>query len=856
MRERKNLGRKKPDTVKELRQFLGLINFQRKFIPHCSEISKALCEITGKADKTKIEWTEEKEIAFSKLKEEVAKDVLLTYPNYDPDSEKLQLYVDASGSGAGACLQQTQNGECRVIGYAAMCFSNTQRNYSTTERELAAIRWGCEVFRPFLFGIAFLIYTDHKPLIYMYNMSAHNARIQRTLEDLSQYDFEIKYVPGVQNEAADFLSRMENPQQEQNVEGGLPKEFKILQKVEGGGNSLFEALLIGMENGWREYQEFPENHLQLREILVKELIRNPEKYKISNNKSELRRLKQMMYDSQLPCSEVLLAASSLFQLEIRVYHDIKIPVVYLANSDNRDRIVNLQCISLIHYNPIYTTKKLESISYDKANTLKVKENLTMPECDIEVGNLIEFKTHEQCSDHIYSMSTTTLYNGHKMCTLVDTGAQVCLIGSKTWERVKDGSEDLHVEEGIKFVGVVGSSTGCLGVTRLKLQIGEVQMEDSFEFAIVEEECLPCCVVIGLNFLEKLGAIINFRESYIEIGNNNNRITFGQSLNVALGAVPTIVTSIEAFNNEEQVRPLKFAVDNSQLQIMQEQNFALNSLRKRVGNRVTPKRWTNPSLNQFKRSFNSLKIVNNLLVKSIDSDLQAIVVSFELATEVIHKVHNKLAHLGRHKLLHLVKRQFWHPAMDKIAKEICRCCLYCQLNKVNVQGESPPTLKININEPFEMAAMDLVKFPTSKSGNVAALVVVDHASKWLAAAPVKNKTSSVIAKVLKYQIIPSLVRTPNSIISDNGLEFKGGETEAVLEEFNIRHIYSSPYSPQSNGAAERMNKTLIDIIRAQVDDITEWDKILPKSIKIYNSTYHSNLKCSPSEFLLHQNHQLV
>ena len=129
----------KPSTVTELRKFLGLVNFQRKFIPNCSQTMKCLSELTGAPKRTKIKWTEERDRAFDKLKEDMEKEILLTYPDYSPEAARLELYVDASGIGAGSCLMQKQDGIHKVIGYGSMAFSRTQQGYSTIERELVAI---------------------------------------------------------------------------------------------------------------------------------------------------------------------------------------------------------------------------------------------------------------------------------------------------------------------------------------------------------------------------------------------------------------------------------------------------------------------------------------------------------------------------------------------------------------------------------------------------------------------------------------------------------------------------------------------------------------------------------------------
>ena len=151
------------------------------------------------------------EKAFYTLKEEVMKDVLLSYPDYGPNAKRMELFVDASGSGCGAYLMQWQD-EHKVIAYNSMTFSETQRRYSATDRELAALRWAVNSFRCFLAGTPFVLVTDCKPLIFLNNMAPSNARIMRTLQELGEFDYELKYRPGVINEAADFLSRMDAPE--------------------------------------------------------------------------------------------------------------------------------------------------------------------------------------------------------------------------------------------------------------------------------------------------------------------------------------------------------------------------------------------------------------------------------------------------------------------------------------------------------------------------------------------------------------------------------------------------------------------------------------------------------------------
>ena len=167
----------KPKTVGEMREFLGLINFQRKFIPHCSTLQKPLTRITGGKSKKLIEWDSEMNEAFDRLKVEMAAEVELGYPDYSEGAEKLELYVDASDKGGGAYLAQQQGDERRIIGFASMTFTPAQLGYATIDRELAALRWGVKTFRPFLYGVPFVLFTDHQPLVHLDNMKLVCSRI-------------------------------------------------------------------------------------------------------------------------------------------------------------------------------------------------------------------------------------------------------------------------------------------------------------------------------------------------------------------------------------------------------------------------------------------------------------------------------------------------------------------------------------------------------------------------------------------------------------------------------------------------------------------------------------------------------
>ena len=116
----------RPTAVRELREFIGLINFQRKFISQCSVIMNPLSKLTGQARTTKIKWTGDIS-AFEKLREKFKQDIVLAFPDYSEDALPLKLHTDASGTGVGTCLVQRQGDSLRHIGYASLSFSSAEK---------------------------------------------------------------------------------------------------------------------------------------------------------------------------------------------------------------------------------------------------------------------------------------------------------------------------------------------------------------------------------------------------------------------------------------------------------------------------------------------------------------------------------------------------------------------------------------------------------------------------------------------------------------------------------------------------------------------------------------------------------
>ena len=191
-----------PSNLKELRNFLGLANYYRRFVKGCSHIAAPLNALTRKG--VSFKWSEQCAVAFDKLKRALVSAPVLAYPNF---CEPFLLFVDASSTGIGFTLGQVQNGKEVVIAYNGRGLNQAEKNYSTTEREALALVEGIKKFQPYLHRRRFTVVTDHSSLRWLMNVKDASGRLARWALLLQQYDFEIVHRPGKVHGNADSLSR-------------------------------------------------------------------------------------------------------------------------------------------------------------------------------------------------------------------------------------------------------------------------------------------------------------------------------------------------------------------------------------------------------------------------------------------------------------------------------------------------------------------------------------------------------------------------------------------------------------------------------------------------------------------------
>lgn len=176
-----------PSNVAELRSFLGLASYYRRFINGFATMAAPLHQLTQKG--RDFQWSKDCATAFSQLRSALTEAPVLAFP----DPERIFIVdTDASNTGVGAVLsQEGEHGE-QVIAYFSRTLSKPEKNYCVTRRELLAVVLGLRHFRPYLYGQRFILRTDHASLTWLLNFKEPESQLARLVEILQDCDFDIR----------------------------------------------------------------------------------------------------------------------------------------------------------------------------------------------------------------------------------------------------------------------------------------------------------------------------------------------------------------------------------------------------------------------------------------------------------------------------------------------------------------------------------------------------------------------------------------------------------------------------------------------------------------------------------------
>jgi hypothetical protein len=211
------LALRPPSTINEVRTFLGMAGYYRKFIPGFGTIAEPLTSLTLK--ESKFQWGQAQTTAYQTLKLAVATCPVLQFPK---SGGQFCVSTDASDVGIGATLTQyDSDGNERVLAFASRVLTKAEKNLAVIERECLAIVWALEKWRHYLLGCKFVVRSDHKPLQWLHSVKENNAKLTRWVLKLAEFEFTIQHIDGSKNVVPDALSRLPITVSTVSFDGGM-----------------------------------------------------------------------------------------------------------------------------------------------------------------------------------------------------------------------------------------------------------------------------------------------------------------------------------------------------------------------------------------------------------------------------------------------------------------------------------------------------------------------------------------------------------------------------------------------------------------------------------------------------------
>jgi hypothetical protein len=212
--------------------------------------------------------------------------------------------------------------------------------------------------------------------------------------------------------------------------------------------------------------------------------------------------------------------------------------------------------------------------------------------------------------------------------------------------------------------------------------------------------------------------------------------------------------------------------------------------------------------------------------------------------ILYLMHNHPtgAHLGIDKTFEKIRDQYYWPQMFEAIKDYIRSCDQCQKRgKFRVHGPLHP---IPVGEPFSRVGIDIVgPLPITKQGNKYIIVATDYFTKWPEAEAVSEATGQRVADFI-YQVIICRHGCPNILLSDRGTHFRNEIVDGLLKQFEIRHLLSTPYHPQTNGLVERFNRTLCESLAKITDGKEDWDQHIAPVLFAYRTSKQASTRLTP------------
>lgn len=263
-------------------------------------------------------------------------------------------------------------------------------------------------------------------------------------------------------------------------------------------------------------------------------------------------------------------------------------------------------------------------------------------------------------------------------------------------------------------------------------------------------------------------------------------------------------------------------------------------------------WRKPPFSRYKQLWSQLCLHNEMVCRRYtptphSSPIVVPIIPESYRSTLLHQNHNTPAagHLGFEKTAARVREVGYWVGMLSDIEKYCRECTVCQSTKPPAPANAP-LVNVPIGQAWEMVAVDILEVPVSQNNNRYLLVVQDYMTKWVEAIPIPNQTAKRITTELVK--IFSRYGLPDILHSDQGSNFESTILHQTLDAFGVTKSRTTAYHPAGDGLVERFNRSLLQMLRAYVQQQHDWEQYLPLVLYAYRTAVHASTGVSPFELM--------